>query len=362
MLHEEVFQVVSRHLRKVRRVGPENASAICPFHRKPDGSEEKNPSFSVSLSKGVWHCFTCDAGGNLFTLLRDLGVTRVAIDGQYGVLLEELRKNHVPEFNPTKTEAYTSDPLPEGVLGLFEYCPMAMVDPDYAAYIDPKDPVVFDEDLLKRKDVGFDIVHNRITFPLRDLAGRLIGISGRTVIGEVPRYKVYDREYLKFEYPERLQTRKGSILWNAHDVYPRLFYGQPTEKLLVVEGFRACLWAIQCGYKNTVALLGSSMSVVQQWVIERIGCEVYLMLDNDLAGTSAVAGYIDDNGNQRDGIAARLNRSMDVRIVRYPTKQPTELTADQFHQAVEQSPKYHTWIINENQPCHSEKTPASSQS
>jgi hypothetical protein len=193
MLQEEVLGLAGRYLKKLRRVGNDNISAICPFHVKSNGAEEKSPSFSMSLSKGVWHCFTCQMSGTFGMFLRDVGVSRVTITNQFGEILEALRKNHGPLFDPMRPKVVEADPLPESMLGLFEKCPVHMVDAEAALELDPDDPVVFDEDLLQQYDVGFDDVHQRITFPIRDLAGGLIGISGRTINGAIPRYKVYDQ-------------------------------------------------------------------------------------------------------------------------------------------------------------------------
>lgn len=49
MVEEEVFQIASRFLKKVRRGANSEVAALCPFHRKADGSEEKHPSFTLSL-------------------------------------------------------------------------------------------------------------------------------------------------------------------------------------------------------------------------------------------------------------------------------------------------------------------------
>ena len=346
MLQEEVLALASQHLKKIRRVGNDNISAICPFHVKADGSEERGPSFSMSLSKGVWHCFTCQMSGTFHTFLHDVGISRGTISTRYGELLDALRKNHGPIFDPMRPKVVELDPLPEAMLGLFEKCPVHMVDPDAALDLDPDDPVVFDENILQKYDIGFDEMHSRITFPIRDLAGGLIGISGRTVNNSYPRYKVYDTEYVDLGYAARGPARKGTVLWNAHRVYPSVFFGSPDQFVLVVEGFRGCLWAIEAGVKNTVALLGSSLSKQQRWILERMGCRVYLMLDNDDAGRRALRGS-EENGQKRPGIAEQLVRSLDVSIVEYSGKQPTKLTQEQLCAAVNNATDYYTWVIRE---------------
>lgn len=344
MLQQEVFALASKHLKKIRRVGNDNISAICPFHVKQDGSEERSPSFSMSLSKGVWHCFTCQMSGTFHTFLRDVGYSKAIITMRYGEILDALRKTHSPTFDPIRPNVVEEDPLPEAMLGLFEKCPTPMIDPTMALELDPKDPITFDEELLQKYDVGFDDKHMRITFPLRDLWGNLMGVSGRTVNNAYPRYKVYDKdEYVTLGYGPRGPAKKGSILWNAHKVYPSVFLGEPGQFVLLVEGFRGCLWAIQSGVKNTMALLGSSLSKQQRWILERMGCRVYLMLDNDEAGRRALRGTV-ENGQKRPGIAEQLVTSLDVSIVEYKGKQPTMLTQEELCGAVNNAPDYYQWV------------------
>lgn len=346
MLHDEVLTIASRYLRKVRRVGSDNISATCPFHAKADGSDERSPSFSMSLSKGVWHCWSCHAAGTFQSFLQNVGIDRVVVNNSYGELIQALRKNQETKFDATRPYQPSVDPLPESMLGLFDKCPLYMVDPEYAAYLDPTDPVVFKPETLQDYDIGFDDKHLRITFPLRDLDGTLVGISGRTVVNAIPRYKVYDgNEYRSLGYPPREPTKKGALLWNAHRVYPTAYFGPASQFVLVVEGFRACLWAIECGFKNTVALLGSSLSNHQKWTLERFGCRVYMMLDNDEPGQRALRGYVDEKGRARAGIAEQLKKTLDVSVVTYSGKQPTQLTQEELCSAVLSATDYYSWVF-----------------
>lgn len=337
MLEDEVFNVASRFLRKIRRGANSEISAICPFHRKADGSEEKHPSFTMNLSKGVYYCHTCHERGNMRTFLKNMGVGLTVLHNQYAPLLEALQKNHVaPTFNPTQARhIVTETPLPEAILGLFEKCPLPMVDPDYR--LNEDDPV-YDEALLQKYDIGFDEIHGRITFPLRDLAGNLMGISGRACDPSVrPRYKVYDTEYTAFDMPARAQTKKSSILWNAHNVYPHVYRGSSKERVVLVEGFKACLWLLQAGIPNVVALAGSSLSEYHIWILERMGAQVLLMFDNDLAGQSGLLKT-----------APQLARSLDVFIVNYEGRQPTNLTQEEVRQSVEKNCEdYYLWVTRQ---------------
>lgn len=335
MVEEEVFQIAARYLKGVKRGANGELSALCPFHRKQNGAMEKRASFTMNLSKGVFFCHTCHESGNFRTFLKYVGVALTVLHNQYAPLLDALSKNRAPQFNPLKPKHLISEePLPEAILGLFEKCPLPLVDPEYRLQDD--DPV-FDEALLQRHDVGFDEKFQRITFPLRDIEGNLIGISGRNCLPGGGRYKVYDWEFKEFGMPMRQGTKKSAILWNAHNVYEGVFRGGPKQRVVLVEGFKACLWLLQAGINNTMALAGSSMSNYHQWILERMGAQVVLMFDNDQAG--------------RDGLLAAapiLAKSLDVYVVQYEAKQPTSMTLDEVREAVEKNcVDYYLWVTKQ---------------
>lgn len=332
MIEDEVLQIASRYLRKVRVGANSELAAICPFHRKPGGGEEKNPSFTMNLSKGVYYCHTCHSAGNFRQFLKDVGIGHQVLHTQYAPLIEALQKNRKVDFNPVRAKGIIAeDPLPESVLGLFDKCPLPMVD--YELRLQEDDPV-FDEALLQRNDIGFDETNVRITFPLRDLLGNLIGISGRACDpAAFPRYKVYDTEYRHWGLPAREQTKKSSMLWNAHRVYPRVYRSRGKERVFLVEGFKACLWLQQAGVENVIALAGSSVSDYHQWILERMGARVALMFDNDFGGQNGLAKA-----------APHLAKSLDVDIVQYEARQPTSMTLEELTETLDKRVvDYYLW-------------------
>jgi DNA primase len=321
-LSDEIRAIAERFLTKIKKSGPDNVMAVCPFHRRPDGSLEHNPSFTMSLTKGIYYCFSCHESGTLKKFLREMGVSRVRIEGEYKYILEEVERARPPKRSPLRKLEPTLEPLPEGLLGLFDYCPVDLVDDG------------FDEKMLARLDVGFDKDHRRITFPLRDWRGRLVGISGRTVEDERPRYKVYDTEYTKWGLSAR-ETNKRALVWNIHNVQPAVYFDR-SQSVVLVEGFKACMRVMQTGITNVLALLGSYMSPEQQWMIEALGAAtVYVMLDNDDAGWGG-----------RLAIGRALARALnDVRIVEYEAEQPSDLTTDEITDALRTATEYHLWKI-----------------
>lgn len=320
----EVFSIVSNILGKVKRSGSDNVMAICPFHQKSNGQPERTPSFALSLTNGLYFCHSCHASGTLRHLLRACGVNEYRIERQYGPIFEELAKARPkpgPGIQPPK---FDQEPLPDYFLGLFDKCPIDLVDEGFL------------ESTLREFDIGFDDWNMRITFPLRDFTGQLVGISGRTVVDHPKRYKVYDYEYSTWNMPPR-QLKKGGILWNADRVYPAVYFGY-REPLVVVEGFKACMWLHQAGIRNVVALAGSYLTQNQRWILEHLGGTVYVMLDNDSPGKKGT-----------EQVAASLTQSAQVKLVHYreTAKQPTDLDPDEIIRSISLAEDYHIWTIKE---------------
>lgn len=319
MSTEQVLQIAQKYLHNVKTSGSENIMATCPFHAMGDRITN---TFTMSLTRGVYFCFSCRCAGNLHTFLRDMGLPRNVIELKYRYLMEELDKTKPKDKDPLRPSLYSNAPLPEGLLGLFEYAPIDLLRNG------------FTEETLRHFDVGYDQWHERVTFPLRDLKGHLVGISGRTIYEDFePRYKVYGYEFEAWGLPRRDMDR-FSILWNAHAVYPSIFF-QRSPDVILVEGFKACMWLVQSGFKNTVALLGSYLTDEHQWILERMGARIFVMLDNDAAGHTG-----------REYIGRTLSRTNEVRIVEYPEKQPDGLKGQEaVGQALDGAMEYHRWSI-----------------
>lgn len=326
-----ILDLAHELLRRVKPTGNEDIMALCPFHTKSDGTEEKHPSFSMNIYSGLWYCHSCHCRGNLYTFLRDLGVSRGDIQLRYGDVIDAAQAYAPKKPDPLNPiEPVASEPLDEAFLGLFDYCPQGLLDEGY------------DQETLRKFDIGFDEKHMRITFPLRDLRGRLVGISGRSVINATPRYKVYDYEYKDFGLPMR-KTEKRALLYNAHTILPQFaFETDPSARYVVVtEGFKSTLRVFQAGVHNVTGILGSYMSNEQQWVLERLGCPILLMLDKNDAGRKG----------QLDAGKRLLKTCPRVYVVDYAADQPSELLPQAIPDALLGAQPFATWFINQsNQP------------
>lgn len=323
---QEVEDLVRRFMHKVKPSGQNNLMAVCPFHvSKHTGGPERTPSFAISTKTGLFLCHSCKERGNLRQLLKALGVPSTEINKKYRLLLEATAHQSAAYVSPkakVRLRGAEIEPLPESLLGLFDTCPIDLVREG------------FHEETLQNFDIGFDPAHMRITFPLRDMFGRLVGISGRSVTDDFRRYKVYDVEYEKWELPART-TKMADILWNVQNVYPSAYFGDRIP-IVIVEGFKACMWLTQAGIKNVVALCGSYLKEGQLQILEYMGGTFFVMLDNNEAGKAGT-----------EQVAKTLAKRAPTFVVSYDQEipQPTDLTSEQVIYAIEHAQNYHSWAI-----------------
>lgn len=289
-----------------------NIQGACPFHQ-----ERSEGAFYMSLENGLFICHSCRASGNLLTFLKEIGAPprkRAAIlDAVKDSLTDTPRKKEMPRqlFKGLM-------PLNESILGIFDFCPTSLLDAG------------FEKKLLAKHDIGFDKDYQRITFPIRNHLGVLYGISGRTVVGDRPSYLFYkEPDLMRFSDRYRgYDFNKSQFLWNMHQVYSPAFHGD-IERIYVVEGFKACLWMIQNGAWNTVALMGTYLSAVQQRLLQRTACELVLFLDNT---PDAQKGVLE--------AGERLRKSNPVAVCRYPKDcdegtQPDNLPQEEITNVIE---------------------------
>lgn len=353
-MRDQIYALLQKYLPTGLRPGAGgNVLTKCPFHKE---GQEKRPSFSVNVEVGLFHCFTCHVAGDVRYLLKLLGLPRSQIDLELKGIqstLDDNKKNL--EFQ--KQHFFSGgDPfrakyeLPEELLGLYEFCPNALVEAG------------FDVNLLRDFEIGFDRRLQRITYPLRDMYGALAGIAGgKTLPTQHPKYLVYQGgrqvngkwvqgdfgPLFDQEYPG-YKCENHDFIWNYHRVYPRALQATSEEDstVILVEGYKACMWLAQCGYRNTVALMGSYISENQQRMLHRLGGRVYMFFDNDKAGRDAT-----------NRIGKLLWRPLHGRlfVVPYPQEdvqaslsgesdsQPDDYMAEGIHEMVAASTAFHVY-------------------
>lgn len=341
--HGPIFEILAPHLKgKIKKTKEGNVLTNCPFH------DDTKPSFWLNLDTGQWICFSCGLRGGLYSFLKQAGCSRQLIDEALEPVRENIAAFRLREKFKRDAE-FRTDPfkasfvLPEALLGAYDFKPNGLVKQG------------FDPGLLRSLDIGYDSNLDRITFPLRDLYGNLAGISGRaTIAGDYPRYLIYrgrhqaqDGSYITGDFGPNFDDEYPNyscdahrFLWNSVNVVPYIM-NEPTgkEPILVTEGFKACIWLIQQGFQNSVALIGASISASQRALLLRIsGNPIILFLDNDEAGI---------NATMREGRTLLRLVNNRVLIAKYPDREgadaPDDLDQEEVHNAVHNAQEFREW-------------------
>lgn len=291
----DIVDVIDRRV-PLKKSGRE-FQALCPFH------DEKTPSFTVSPQKQFYHCFGCGAHGTALGFLMEF-------DGlDFPGAVEELASTvglRVPrEFSRE----------PDGQSGLFEvlgeaadwYRRQLKQAPKAVDYLKNRGltgetareytlgyaPPGWDglvkalgrdaERLQRLKDAGlvkegrhghFDLLRDRVIFPIRDRRGRVVGFGGRVMGDGEPKY---------LNSPETALFHKGRELYGLHEACRG---GRP-ERVIVVEGYMDVLVLAQAGVAGAVATLGTATTRQHMEQLFRTAEKVVFCYDGDRAGRQA---------------------------------------------------------------------------
>lgn len=306
----DIVSVVSDYL-TLKKAG-QNYTGLCPFHN------EKTPSFVVSPSKQIFHCFGCGTGGNVFQFLIKIeglsfpeAIRRLAEKG--GIPLPVLEKSH--QESPAQHEvdeiyrlngevaAYFHQNLltkPEAAQALAYLTARGITKETIALFTIGFAPARRDDllktfgkkfsvpllekaGLISRKEGSpagsqgaeacFDRFRNRILFPIRTLQGKVVGFGGRVLDDSLPKY---------LNSPETPVFTKGKHLFGLDRAKAKGIHS-----LIIVEGYFDAIAAHQAGIPNVVATLGTALTQDHLQVIGRVAEKVILIFDPDEAGVRA---------------------------------------------------------------------------
>jgi len=295
----DLIDVVSRYVH-LKRSGS-NYVGLCPFH------SEKTPSFTVSSTKKLFHCFGCGVGGDVITFImkvENLSFTEALkyLADLEGIPIEEdnsidskkaIEKQKVYEIN-REAARYYHYLLGKNIRAI-NYLKSRDVDLNTVKMfglgfaLDSWDNVFnylknkgySEEDIEKSGLVGrrkdnkcYDKFRNRIIFPIIDIKSRILGFGGRTIGDSKPKY---------LNSPDTIVFEKGKNLYglNLVDKYSN------REKIILVEGYMDVIALFSQGINYAVASLGTSLTNYQAKLLKRYGNQIYICYDSDQAGIKA---------------------------------------------------------------------------
>ena len=279
----------------------------CPFH------QEKTPSFNVSPEKGLFYCYGCQKGGNVFNFL--MGVENIGFGDAVKLLAQKLNvplpererseeerqrerdREDVLRANALAKEFYRVCLLKSGLgkraldyltgrglsleqvetLGL-GYAPDAWSKLAAALQgrgISPEALTKAGLVLPREQEGVYDRFRNRIMFPIEDVRGRTIGFGGRVMDNSQPKY---------LNSPETLVFNKRRVLFNLHRAYGAI---KKAGFAIVVEGYMDAISLSANGVENVVASLGTAFSAEQSRMLLHYAPEIVFAYDSDSAGQNA---------------------------------------------------------------------------
>ena len=327
----QIVEVISDFVSLKRRGA--NYVACCPFHN------EKTPSFSVSPTKGIYHCFGCGKTGSAVRFVMEHESMSYVealkyLAKKYGIEVRE--KEETPEEIASRqrreslmlvldyTEKFFQESLrtQEGRnLGYAYFKSRGLEDSTIEKYglgWSPMKGTALCEKAVEdgykpeylvatgvciQKDDGtlVDKFRERAMFPIHTVSGRIIGFGGRTLrsdykernIGKYvnsPQTEVYDK-----------RTTLYGIYFAKSEIARR-------DRCILVEGYLDVLSMHQLGITNVVASSGTSLTVEQVNLIRKFTENVTIMYDGDAAGIHAA----------ERGIGLCLKGGLNVRVVLIP--------------------------------------------
>ena len=295
----DIVDVISGYI-KLKKNGSSYVG-LCPFHN------EKSPSFSVSGSRQLYHCFGCGAGGNVVTFIMEYenytfpeavkfladraGMELPETDYNDEERKERGIKAQLLEINKlAATYYYTQLRTEHGSLGLNYLKKRGLGDDTikkfglgYSAqgssvyrYLKEKG---FDDEILKESGLFSyergvnDKFFNRVMFPIMDINNKVIGFGGRVLGDAKPKY---------LNSPETKLFDKSRNLYGLN-----IARTARKNNLIICEGYMDVISLHQAGFTQAVASLGTALTPGQASLMKRYTDNVLITYDSDEAGVKA---------------------------------------------------------------------------
>ena len=297
----DIVDIISGYV-KLQKKGS-NYFGLCPFHH------EKSPSFSVSQSKQMYHCFGCGVSGNVFTFVMEYEnyTFREAVEllaDRSGVKLPKMEYSKEAKAQADLRAAlleinkmaanyfYYQLKQPQGQQGCQYLMGRGLTEQtirrfglgysnktsgDLYQFLRSKgyeDSILKETGLVTIEERGArDKFWNRVMFPIMDVNNRVIGFGGRVMGEGEPKY---------LNSPETKLFDKSRNLYGLN--YARL----SREKfILLCEGYMDVIAMHQAGFSNAVASLGTAFTSQHAALLKRYTDQVILTYDSDGAGVKA---------------------------------------------------------------------------
>ena len=314
-IEEVVSEFVTLKKRGINYVG------LCPFHN------DSNPSFSVSPTRGICHCFTCGKGGNAINFLMELEQMTYPdalrwLAKKYKIEIQERELTNEEKQRESERESmfivndwaakyfqnillhdvdgiaigmayfrgrgFRDDIIRKFQLGFALPKRTALAEAAKAAGYNPKYLVdtglcfKVDKDEAGNKsgeDKILDRFSGRAIFPWFSVSGKVVAFGGRVLDS---RTKGISQKYVNS--PDSVIYHKERELYGLYQAKKAI---AKEDCVFMVEGYTDVISMHQCGIENVVANSGTALSVHQIRLLHRFTSNIVLLYDGDKAGIHA---------------------------------------------------------------------------
>lgn len=314
-IEEVVSEFVTLKKRGINYIG------LCPFHN------DSHPSFSVSPTRGICHCFTCGKGGNAINFLMELEQMTYPdalrwLAKKYNIEIQEREMTSEEKQRESERESmfivnewaakYFQDILQNDVdgraIGMQYFRSRGFRDDIIRkfqlGFALPQRTALFDEAVKKGynpkyltatglcfkvdkdeagnrsgQDQYLDRFSGRAIFPWTSVSGKIVAFGGRVLDS---RTKGVNQKYVNS--PDSEIYHKERELYGLYQAKKAI---AKEDSVYMVEGYTDVISMHQCGIENVVANSGTALSIHQIRLLHRFTSNIVLLYDGDAAGVHA---------------------------------------------------------------------------
>ena len=364
----DIARYVSEHV-QLRKMGA-SWKGLCPFH------QEKTPSFNVNPERGIFHCFGCGAGGDVFkfAMLHEKVSFPEAIElvaRRFGIPVPENRYEQGPDRKErdemlaltdaaaehfarnlwsgpgTRAREYlTGRGFKKETLERIRTGAAADSWGDLFEALKRRFPVsaLMAAGLVRegqKSNRPYDWFRNRAVFPILNESGRIVGFGARALDSSEPKY---------LNSPESPVYQKGKTLYGLSWAKEAI---RREGRVVLMEGYLDVARALQADVGEVVATCGTALTAAHVRLIRRFSEKVVVNFDQDEAGQNAA----------RKSLDLLLEEGLQVHVVELPAGDDPDTFlkaqgAEAYRARLDQAPPAMEWLIRRAAETSDPRTPA----
>ncbi len=320
----------------------QNYIGLCPFHG------EKTPSFTVSPTKQIFHCFGCHESGDLISFVQKIdnltfyeAIEVIANFANIDVVREHVSNEQKRRYSQLETILMCLKQANDVFISMFKqssfaqdyclnrhiskesldkfsigFCESSKQLQDTLGAASLSQDKLLASGLFSKGQTGlYCRFQKRLIFPILDFQSRVVGFGGRLLENDAKGAKYVNSE--------------ESAWFNKRNLLYGLSYAKQAIKqkgyVLLVEGYLDVIMCSQFGFDNVVACMGTSLTANQVKLLKRVTQHVVVMFDHDNAGKEAT----------KKSIALLLGQSMQVDIAVLDSLDPADFLVKHGASALE---------------------------